>query len=241
MTPAARNPNYTVTPTDGTLTVDARAATVTANAKSKTYGDANPALDATVTGTVNGDVLNYTPGDDGGRDSRASGSYPITVTLGTQPELHGDAEQRHADGQARAATVTANAKSKSYGDANPALDATVTGTVNGDVLNYSLATTADATSGVGSYPITVTLGTNPNYTVTPTNGTLTVSARAATVTANAKSKIYGDANPALDATVTGTVNGDVLNYSLATTADATSGVGQLPDHGDARAPTRTTR
>ena len=57
--------------------------------------------------------------------------------------------------------MTANAKSKTYGDANPALDATVAGTVNGDTLNYSLATTAVQTSGVGSYPITVTLGSNP--------------------------------------------------------------------------------
>ena len=38
--------------------------------------------------------------------------------------------------------MTANAKSKTYGDVNPALTATVTGTVNGDVLNYTLATTA---------------------------------------------------------------------------------------------------
>ena len=45
-------------------------------------------------------------------------------------------------------------------------DAAVTGAVNGDTLDYSLATTALATSGVGSYPIAVTLGTNPNYTVT---------------------------------------------------------------------------
>ena len=42
----------------------------------------------------------------------------------------------------------------------------MTGTVNGDVLDYSLATTAADSRGVGSYPITVTLGANPNYTVT---------------------------------------------------------------------------
>ena len=62
--------------------------------------------------------------------------------------------------------MTANAKSKTYGDDNPALDAAVVGAVNGDTLDYSLATTAVKFSGVGSYPITVTLGTNPNYTVT---------------------------------------------------------------------------
>ena len=63
----------------------------------------------------------------------------------------------------------------------------------------------------------------------------------ATVTANAKSKTYGDANPALEAVVTGTVNGDTLDYSLATTAVKTSGVGSYPIDGDARHATRTTR
>ena len=38
------NPNYDVTKTDGTLTINKATATVTANAKSKTYGAANPAL-----------------------------------------------------------------------------------------------------------------------------------------------------------------------------------------------------
>src|SRR2546427_5909112 len=82
----------------------------------------------------------------------------------------------------RAATVTANDKSKTYGDANPAFDATVTNTVNGDVLDYSLATSAGQFSNIGSYDITVTLGSNPNYSVTPTDGTLTIGQRAATVT-----------------------------------------------------------
>ena len=77
--------------------------------------------------------------------------------------------------QPKAASVIADNKSKQYGDDNPTLTATVTGTVNGDTLNYSLATTAVKFSGVGDYPITVTLGSNPNYTVTPTDGTLTIS------------------------------------------------------------------
>ena len=58
---------------------------------------------------------------------------------------------------------------------NPTLDATVTGTVNSDTLNYTLATTATQFSVVGNYPITVTLGLNPNYSVTKTDGTLTIT------------------------------------------------------------------
>ncbi len=43
-----------------------------------------------------------------------------------------------------------------------------------DPINYTLSTTATQFSLVGNYPITVALGSNPNYNVTATNGTLTV-------------------------------------------------------------------
>ena len=56
--------------------------------------------------------------------------------------------------------MTANAKSKFYGDANP--DARRGGdwprSELRDALNYTLTTTALATIGVGPYPIAVTLG-----------------------------------------------------------------------------------
>ena len=58
-----------------------------------------------------------------------------------------------------------------YADAR---DAAVTGAVNADVLDYGLATTATQFSGVNTYPITVTLGTNPNYEVSKTDGVLTI-------------------------------------------------------------------
>ena len=74
-------------------------------------------------------------------------------------------------------------------------------------------------SNVGGYPITVSLGLNPNYNVvTKADSTLTIGAKAASVTADAKSKTYGDDNPALSAVPGGTVNGDTLNYTLDTTA-----------------------
>ncbi|MEI6569189.1 MAG: MBG domain-containing protein, partial [Verrucomicrobiota bacterium] len=221
------NPNYSVTPTDSSLTVGAKPASVVANSKSKTYGSANPVLDAVVTGTVNGDILAYSLATTATVTSGV-GSYPITVTLGSNPNYSLLFTNSLLSVTAKSATVVANSKSKTYGDANPALDAVVTGTVNGDSLTYSLATTATVTSGTGSYPIAVTLGSNPNYSVTPTDSSLTVSAKVASVLANAKTKTYGAANPAFDAVVTGTVNGDILAYSLATTATVTSGVGAYP-------------
>jgi hypothetical protein len=51
----------------------------------------------------------------------------------------------------------------------------VTGAVNGGDTNYTLATTASQFSNVGQYPIAVTLGANPNYSVVSTNGILSVT------------------------------------------------------------------
>jgi hypothetical protein len=42
---------------------------------------------------------------------------------------------------------------------------------NGDTINYTLATTATQFSN-WDYPIAVTLGANPNYSVVSTNGIL---------------------------------------------------------------------
>src|SRR5260370_1351922 len=201
------NPNYSITPTDGTWTVRAKAAKVTADAKSKTYGDDNPALTATVTGTVNGDLLSYTLATTGMKYSNV-GCYWSAVTLGSNPNYSITPTDGTLTVTPKAATVTADAKSKTYGDDNPALTATVTGTVNGDLLSYTLATTALKYSNAGTYPIAVTLGSNPNYSVTSTKGTLTINQKAATVTPAVASKIYGQSDPALTGTLSGFLAGD---------------------------------
>ena len=98
------------------------------------------------------------------------------------------------------------------------------------------------TSPAGSYRIVfgstaaTTIGGNP-YTASDTETTtpLTVHAINATVTINDTSKVYGSANPALDAVVTGLANGDSLVYSLATTALQASNVGSYPITGSANA------
>ena len=96
-----------------------------------------------------------------------------------------------------------------------------------------VTTTADASSAVGSYPIAVAAGTlaAANYTFTTFNsGTLTVNPATLTVTADNQTKLYGDPDPTLTATITGFVNGDdsgVVSGSadVTTTADASSPVG----------------
>ena len=83
-----------------------------------------------------------------------------------------------------ALTVTADDKTRAYGEENPPLTYTMTGFVNGDAQatatsgEPSLTTTATSTSAAGTYPITITAGTLTanNYTFSFANGTLTVTA-----------------------------------------------------------------
>ncbi|RKS14668.1 MBG domain-containing protein [Flavobacterium sp. 120] len=221
------NPNYSVTPTNAVLTIGQKSATVIAEAKTKTYGDANPSFSAVVAGTVNNDILDYSLATTATQFSDV-GDYPIAITLGLNPNYSVTPTNAVLTIGQKSATVIAEAKTKTYGDANPSFSAVVAGTVNNDILDYSLATTATQFSDVGDYPIAITLGLNPNYSVTPTNAVLTIGQKSATVIAEAKTKTYGDANPSFSAVVAGTVNNDILDYSLATTATQFSDVGDYP-------------
>lgn len=139
-------------------------------------------------------------------------------------------------------TVTAEAKTRAYGAANPTLTVAYTGFASGETLATSgvtgapeVTTTAAPTSVVGSYPITVAVGTlaSDNYTFTPVNGTLTVSKAPLTLTADNKTRAYNSINPTLTYTITGLANGEtaaVLTGApvLSTEANAASNVGTYP-------------
>src|SRR5207245_2315020 len=224
--------NYNIIKKKGALTVSANDLTITANSTSKNYGDTVTfaGTEFTTSGLKNSDtVTSVTLTSAGAAATATVGGSPYSIVpsaaVGTGLANY---NLKYVNGtltvNQRPATVKADDKSKNYGDSNPALTATVTGTVNGDTLNYTLATAATQFSSVSSYSITVTLGSNPNYSITQSNGTLTVNQRPATVKADDKTKFYGDANPALTAMVTGTVNGDTLNYTLATAATQFSSV-----------------
>src|SRR2546428_8123374 len=105
----------------------------------------------------------------------------MSVSWGPNPNYNVSKTDNTLSVGAKDAAVSANHKTKTYGEANPALDATASGTVLVDTLNYSLATTATPSSGVGDYPISVTLGSNPNYNVSKTDNTLSVGAKDAAV------------------------------------------------------------
>ncbi len=237
--PGADLGNYDVNLVDGTLTVTKAPLTVKADDKTKVYGDANPALTGTITGTRNGDTLidTYTTAADA---TTGVGSYAINAHLAAGPGASlANYDINLVDGTLTVTkaplTVKADDKTKTYGDANPSFTGTITGTKNGDNLVDTYTTSADATSGVGSYAIAAHVAAGPgaslaNYDVDLVDGSLTVTKAPLTVKADDRTKTYGDDNPALTGTVTGTRNGDNLIDTYTTNADATTGVGSYAIH-----------
>ncbi len=222
--------NYQVTVTPGTLTVTAAPLTVVVGNASRAYGAANPTFTSTVSGALNGDTFtnsystpamvtspvgNYPINDTVG--GPAASNYNIAVVPGTLTITQASI----------ALNVAANNVSRSYGAANPVFTSTITGALNGDAFTVTYATSAMATSPVGTYPITPTVSGAAvgNYTVTTTNGVLTVTQATLTVTANNTSRSYGAANPVFSGTTTGLLNGDAVTTTFTSIAAANSPIG----------------
>ena len=144
---------YRLIDAPGTLTVTPRAITVTADATSRAYGDANPTLTYQVggSGLVNGDTLSGALATSATSASNI-GVYGITQgTLASPNYTVSSFAGANLTVTARAITVTADAKSRAHGDANPVLTYQVggSGLANGDTLSGALATSATAASNVG--------------------------------------------------------------------------------------------
>jgi hypothetical protein len=233
--PGAKLGNYSVTSTNGTLTVSPAALTVTGTNASRLYGDSNPAFTGTITGIKNGDNITATF-DSAATAASAVGSYAIVGTLVDPTAKLGNYSVTSNNGtltvNPAALTVTAADATRVYGDANPAFTGTITGIKNGDNITATYASPAVAGSGVGAYAIIPSL-VDPtakltNYIVTANNGSLSVTPAALTVNAGNASRAYGDPNPAFAGTIIGLKNGDVITATYASTAGATSPVGTYP-------------
>ena len=221
----ANNSNYTVTfsgtPVD--FTINKLAVTVTADAKSKTYGSDDP----TLTYTTSPSSISLS-----GALSRATGenvgSYAMTqgtVTTANNSNYTITFVGANLTISQRAVTVTADAKSKTYGDADPGLTYQLTGSLkSGDA--FSGALTRVAGENAGEYNITQgSVALNSNYNITFVGAKLTISTRAVTVTADAKSKDFGGVDPALTYTLTsGSLkSGDSFTGALTRTAGENAG------------------
>lgn len=200
----------------GTLTINKTTPTITwANPADITYGTALGAAQLSATANVPGS-LTYTPA--AGTMLGAGNAQTLSVSLTPADAANYDTATKTVSINVNPAvlTVKADDKSKTYGQANPALTSTITGFVNGDAASVvngapALSTTATGSSGAGSYPIIAALGTlsAANYTFAFAPGTLTVNKATATINVTALPAVYDALPHAATATATG-VNGEDL-------------------------------
>nr|WP_321357917.1 MBG domain-containing protein [uncultured Draconibacterium sp.] len=203
--------------------------TVTADDKTKTYGQANPELTVSYSGFVDADsktdIATEPTASTLATTASGVGTYGITASGGSDDNYAFSYSEGTLSVTKATLSVTADNKLKTYGAGNPPLTVSYSGFVNDDSETdiateptaWTLATTA---SGVGTYTITASGGSDDNYAFSYSEGTLSVTKATLSVTADDKSKVYGTANPELTFTYDGFVNDD--NQSSLTTAPIAS-------------------
>ncbi|MDO4492851.1 MAG: MBG domain-containing protein [Clostridia bacterium] len=234
----AENDNYDTATASYTLKVTPKDVTVTADNMTKSYGQAIPALTATVTGTLGEDTVRYTIVREPGEDV---GEYAITVS---GDEYQGNYKVTYAPGKltivaSDALTIRASGYEGIYDTAVHGTAATVNYT-EGTTVSYSTdggntwSATFPQIKDVGEINVTVK-AENANYVTATATYTLKVTPKTVTVQARNASKYYGDGDPELTASVTGTFYGDSskIAYSIGREQGEDAGVYAITPSGEA--------
>ena len=120
--------------------------------------------------------------------------------------------------------MTANDQRREYGDSNLPLTFAYSGFKLSDdaaALDSppAVATAAVQNSEAGSYPITLSGGSDANYLIDRIDGTLSIAQAPLTVTADDNMREYGDPNPILTLSYDGfKLNDTAAAFDLAPTA-----------------------
>ena len=225
---------------DGTLAVTKVPLTVTADAKSRTYGAAEPTFTATLAGFVNGETL-ATSGVSGTAAvtttatlTSAAGTYPLTPALGgltaTNYAFTTFTNGTLTIGQASQTITFGALANKTYGAASFSVAATASSSLTPSYSIVSgpasLSGSTVTLTGAGTVVVRTSQAGDGNFTAaTPVDQSFTVAKATLTVTADAKSRVYGAANPTLTATITGYVNNEtstVISGAAAVTTATTT-------------------
>ncbi|WBH38285.1 hypothetical protein PALA6_00741 [Pseudomonas aeruginosa] len=213
---------YQLVRQDGKLTVTPAQLIVSADAKTKVYGDADPTLTYQVSGLKNSDTaagvlsgnLGRVAGENVGNYGILQGGLGLNTANYTLSYVGNDLRITPAQ-----LNVIADAKTKVYGDLDPALTYQVSGLKNGDTAGAVLnggSLSRVAGENVGVYGINQGgLGLlSANYDLSYQGNNLTITKALLNVIADAKTKVYGDADPALTYQVSGLKNGDTAGAVL---------------------------
>ncbi|MBK7132251.1 MAG: gliding motility-associated C-terminal domain-containing protein [Bacteroidales bacterium] len=194
LTPSgASDNNYIFTYIDGVLTISKSDQTITFSALSdKTYGDSDFAAAATASSGLSVSLVsdNLSVASISGGVIHITGAGNAIITA----SQNGDGNYNPAPSVSRSLTVgkaaltfTAENKSKLYQAQNPVLTYSIAGFVNGETQSVldvlpSIQTTALQNSTNGDYPITISGGSDNNYTYIYIPGILTITRLQQTIT-----------------------------------------------------------
>lgn len=214
--------NYTINYSEGTLTIEKATLTVTANSSARKYGEANPDLSLSYSGFANNEseaVLTTAPvATTVASVTSEVGSYDITLSGGVATNYDFVYISGTLTIGKAILTVTADNKSRAYGEENPTLTLSYSGFVNDEsesALTVLPSASCEATAGsaAGVYTITVQGGEAANYEFNYVNGTLTIGASEAKMSiAEIGAKTYGEAPFALHVSSTNTES--PITYSI---------------------------
>jgi hypothetical protein len=188
--------NYMLTFIGANFSITVRPITVTAAAKTKIYGDPDPALTYQITSgslafsDIFSGTLTRAAGETVGTYAISQGTLALTnnyalTFVGANFTI-----------TARPITVTANPQAKVYGYADPSFTFHISsGTLVGSDA-FSGALSRVSGENVSDYAITQgTLALNANYALTFVSANLSITPRPIGITADPQTKIYGDNDP----------------------------------------------
>ena len=241
----AENDNYKTKTVEYTLTVTHKPVTVTANNKSKVYGADDPELTATVAGTLGEDTVKYDVAREAGENvgkytitpsgKAEQGNYSVTYVAGTltitSQSIDPGTDPEKPNPDYTGAKVNSPSNAVYDGNehkwiptvtdkADKKLKAGTDYTVEYSTKNFKDVGTIDVTiTGIGNYTGTVTR----TYKITP---------KSVTATADNKSKVFGETDPKLTATVAGTLGDDTVKYTLSREDGEAVGKYEITGKGD---------
>ncbi len=188
----AKASNYAISFAPAMLTIGQRAISLSATSASKTYGNLDPTLAASITsGSLGAATVSDTLADLTGTLTRAAGesvgAYAISLGSGSKASNYAIsfAPAMLTIGQ-RAISLAANAASKTYGNPDPLLSASVTAgslgsaTVSDTITDVTGNLTRVAGESIGSYAISLGSGAKAsNYAISFAPGVFSITGNRA--------------------------------------------------------------
>ena len=215
----ANDNNYNFSYVNGTLTITKATVTATAQNDTREYGDANPVFTTIYTGFKNSETSGVIDTLAIASTTANAFTTPSSQTITLSGGLDNNYNLILVNGTLTVTkanlSITADNRTREYGDANPVLTYTFGTFKNSQTLSVlgilpTISTLANATTNAGTQVITLSGGSDTNYNYVFTNGTLTIDKAPLVLQIGNGTRIEGDPNPIFTYIISsGLKNGDL--------------------------------